>query len=180
MSVKKAYRDLLEFLQNNQDRVVSEILDTVIGMCSTKSVGVAATSVARDESGEVAYIRCGYFEQWFHISLMEFGAKASSSTGYSSMSKEGASAWTRQQRVAQKAKDALLVEIATGNVSGEEAATHLQRIEEERISKGKHPLGADTLEEAVEIYFKRIEEEQKEINSNLIVDEDTESRSLFD
>jgi len=149
MSVKKAYANLIEFLKVNEDKKVKTILDEVVTMCSAKSAGSSATTVHRDEAGIVTHIRCGYFKQWLPISHVEFGAKAGSASGFSPMSKEGTSLWSKQQREAKKSKEDLLQGVASGEVEASDLANRLEQIEETRTSTYSHPLGTDTVEEAI-------------------------------
>jgi hypothetical protein len=149
MSIKKAYTSLVSFLQANQDKTVSDILDEVVEMCSAKSAGSSATTVHKNEEGVVTHIRCGFFKQWLPLSHVEFGTKSSSASGYNSMSKAGQSIWTKKQRDAKKAREELLDGVASGDVDPSDLAEKLEAIEAERTEVVPHPLGADTLEEAL-------------------------------
>lgn len=149
MSVKKAYANLVEFLKVNKDKKVNTILDEVIEMCSAKSAGSSATTVHRDEAGVVTHIRCGYFKQWLPVSHVEFGVKTGSASGFNPMCKEGTSLWTKQQREAKKAKEELLNAVAAGEIPADEIQSRLDEIEEARTTVVAHPLGVETLEEAL-------------------------------
>lgn len=151
MSVKKAYGPIIEFLKVNSDKKVKTVLDEVIEMCSAKSAGSAATTVHRNEAGEVTHIRCGYFKQWLPLSHVEFGLKTGSASGYNPMSKEGTSLWTKQQREAKKAKETLLDSVSSGEIPADQIQSHLEAIETARTTVEAHPLGFDTVEEALEV-----------------------------
>lgn len=149
MSIKKAYAGIVEFLKVNKDKKVNTILDEVIEMCSAKSAGSSATTVHRNDEGVVTHIRCGYFKQWLPVSHVEFGVKTGSASGFNPMCKEGTSLWTKQQREAKKAKEELLNAVAAGDVPADEIQSRLDAIEEARTEVVAHPLGTETLEEAL-------------------------------
>lgn len=149
MSIKKAYAGIVEFLKVNKDKKVGTILDEVIEMCSAKSAGSSATTINRNEEGVITHIRCGYFKRWLPVSHVEFGAKSGSASGFNPMCKEGISLWTKQQREAKKAKEELLNAVASGEVPADQIQTRLDDIEVARTEVFAHPLGTETLEEAL-------------------------------
>ena len=65
------------------------------------------------------------------------------------MCKEGTSLWTKQQREAKKAKEELLNAVAAGEVPADEIQTRLDQIEDARVAVYAHPVGVETLEEAL-------------------------------
>ena len=149
MSVKKAYTNIIAFLEVNADKKVKSILDELIELCSAKSAGSSTTSVYRNDAGEVTFVRCGYFKQWLPVAHVAFGAKVGSASGLSPMSKEGTSLWTKQQRVAKAAKDGLLEQVAAGDVEAGDLGNLMQEIETARLTVVGHPLGFETIEEAL-------------------------------
>lgn len=150
MSVKKAYAGIVSFLEQNSGKKVSSILDEVIEMCSAKSAGSSATTVFRNEAGEVTHIRCGYFKQWLPLALVEFGMKTGSASGFNPMSKEGSSLWTKQQRVAKNAKEELLERVQSGDLNPADLGAELDAIETARTAVVAHPYGFETIEAALE------------------------------
>lgn len=132
--VKKAYQEIVSFLQANAEAQVSDVLDTVVEMAAAKTGGGGgkATSFHRGEDGKVLAVHCFYHKTWISPLVVEFGAKASSASGLNSMCKEGVSKWTKQQRVYKQAKEQLLELVASGEVDAAEIGTRLAALEEER------------------------------------------------
>jgi hypothetical protein len=147
MSVKKVFQDVVDFLQSNADAVVSDLMPTIVDMCSNKRGGDA--NVLRNSAGEVVAIFCSYHKKWEMLDEVEFGLKTSSVTGYNNMCKEGLSNWTKQQNAAKKASLSILEEVEAGTLAVEDIAKRREEIEAERSvtvarEDGK---GYDTLEE---------------------------------
>ncbi|MGI9571561.1 MAG: hypothetical protein ACR2PH_17890 [Desulfobulbia bacterium] len=133
MSIKKAFVDIVEFLQANEDKKVKTILADVVAMASAKAGGGGrATTFHKNADGVVVAIKCFYHGLWVSPEMVEFGAKASSPTGLSTMCKVGTSRWTKQQRDAKKAKEELLNSVASGEVEASELTDRLAEIEETR------------------------------------------------
>src|SRR5690606_41882083 len=79
----------------------------------------------RRSSDLTAAVRCYYHGKWMDPSIVDFGAKANSASGLNSMCKDGMSKWTKQQRVAKSAKEALLTAVASGEVPADRKSTRL-------------------------------------------------------
>jgi len=114
MAIKKAYQEIVAYLEDNKDSKVKTILPGVIELASAKTGGGGGggSTIRKDDKGNVTHIFCYYHKMWEDVSKVEFGKKATSPTGLSNMCKEGTSAWTKQQRTAKKAKEALLDDVA--------------------------------------------------------------------
>lgn len=151
MAIKKAYENIVNFLNENQDKKVKSILPEVLEMCSAKGAGGSASTFVKDEQGNVVAIRCGYYNKWMPTSHVKFGKKAGSASGFNSMSAEGTNNYSRQQREFKQAKDALLEKVIAGELSSEEARAEVEKLEEARkqIIPRKDGIGFDTAEEAV-------------------------------
>ena len=151
-NIKKAFQPLVAFLQENENSKVKTVLDQVIEMCSAKSAGGVATASHRDDAGNVVAVRCNYFGKWFPTSHVEFGKKEGSSTGLNSMCKEGANAFSRAQREFRKAKEALLDQVAKGEINPQDITVHLEDLERARTTPVAYSvagMGWDTLEECL-------------------------------
>ena len=152
--VKKAFVNLINFLQENADKKVKSILPKAIAMCAPRQGGGggAATSFHRDENGNVVAQRCYYHQKWMDPAIVEFGTKTNSASGLNSMCKDGMSKWTKQQRVAKKQKEDLLAAVAAGDVPSDEIATRLAKIEDDCkavVAIDGNYQGFDTLEECL-------------------------------
>lgn len=119
MAIKKAYQDIVAFLEDNKDSKVKTILPGVIELASAKTGGGGGggSTIRRNEAGEVTHIYCYYHKMWEPIDAVEFGKKATSPTGLSNMCKEGTSEWTKQQRAAKKANEDLLASVSAGDTA---------------------------------------------------------------
>lgn len=141
MAVKKQFQDLVNLLEASADKKVKSIMDEVLALVETKSRGGSANTAHRDEDGNLVAIFDYYFKQWMPISHIEFGAKASSNTGFNSMCKEGVSNWTRQQNAAKKAEGKLLDDAIAGDVAPDQMGEIKAQIEVDRIAIISHSTG---------------------------------------
>jgi len=153
-TIKKAYQDIVEFLQDNEDAYVRDILPQVTALASAKTGGGGgkATTFHRDEQGNVVGILCYYHKLWMDPEVAEFGKKASSATGFNSMCKDGVSKWTKQQRDAKKAKEQLLLDVSSGEIEAADLPALLAEIEEatDIVVPRDDNYGFSTLEELLE------------------------------
>jgi len=155
-TIKKAYQEIVSFLEANRDASVNDVIDNVIELASAKSGGGGgkATAFHKGEDGTVLAVRCFYHKTWISPLVVEFGSKASSSTGLNSMCKEGVSKWTKQQRAYAQGKDALLNEIASGERDADSLAEALEELEEARkaiapLDREDGYVGFETLDECL-------------------------------
>ena len=134
MTIKKAYVELVAFLEDNKAKKVSTILDDIKAMCEAKnsSGSDTGTTFLKDEHDEVVAIFCYYFKKWLPLCDVEFGKKANTASGYNTMCKSGVSAWTKQQRVAKKANEELLAKVGAGEVAVEDIAKYQAEYEADR------------------------------------------------
>ena len=134
MAIKKAYQEIVAFLEENADKKVKSIINDVVAMASAKSGGGGggATTFHKNADGVVVAVRCLYHKLWMSPEVAEFGAKASSPTGLNSMCKDGVSKWSKQQRDAKNAKESLLAQVAAGEIEASNLGAELDAIEEAR------------------------------------------------
>lgn len=151
--IKKAFAEIVELLQANENSKVKSVLPQIIELASAKSGGGGggATTFHKNADGKVVAIRCFYHKKWMSPEVVEFGAKANTATGFNTMCKTGVSNWTKQQREAKNAKDVLLAGIADGSVPHTELAERLQAIEDARnlVVDREDGYGFETLEECL-------------------------------
>jgi len=157
MAIKKTFVPLIEHLQANLKASVSDIIEEVVAMASTKSRGTgtggASTTILKDAADNVVAIKDYYFKKWMPLvgpEAVEFGKKASAASGYSSMSKAGTSLWTKQQQEAKKAMTNILVEVEEGTLEVGDIAERKAEIEAERKVIQETDLGFDSLEDCKE------------------------------
>ena len=160
MAIKKAYVELIDFLTTNKDKKVSTILGDVQEMCSAKSAGGVATTVHRNEAGDITHVRCSYFKQWMPLSHVEFGRKAGSASGLNPMCKEGTSNFSKQQREFRKGKEALMDQLVEEQITADEYKASIAKLEEVRTSiiPRRDGIGFDTIEEALEATTEQLDE----------------------
>ena len=117
-TIKKAFQPIIDALRANTSLLVEDLLPQIEEMCVAKvgTGGGKATTFHRDEDGNVVAILCYYHKRWLLTADTEFGKKASSASGYSSMSKDGLSKWNKQQAEAKKAEAALLDRVMAGEL----------------------------------------------------------------
>lgn len=153
-NIKKAFIAIVAVLQDNEDAKVRDILPQVIELASAKTGGGGgkATTFHKDDNDVVVAILCYYHKLWMSPNDVEFGEKKSSATGFNSMCKDGVSKWTKQQRDTKKARDALLTDIASGEIEATDLPALLAEIEEaaDAIIPREDGYGYETLEALLE------------------------------
>lgn len=153
MTVKKAYQDIVALLDANRNVKVEKIIDQVIALASAKAGGGGASTFIKDAAGNTVAILDYYFKRWMPLvgsKAVEFGAKQKTATGFNSMSKEGVSHWTKQQREAKNANSDLLKRVAAGEVSPADIPAEQEKIEAQRKMIAPTELGFDTVDALVE------------------------------
>ena len=150
-NIKKAFVSIHAFLLANQDKKVKSIMDEFTEMCSAKGAGGAATSVHRDSDGNVVAVLDYYFKKWLPVNIVEFGAKATSASGLSTMCKLGTSYWTKQQRDFKKAKDELLDKVSAREIEPTDIQAHLDALEAERAEVRDFPVAGLAFEDVNEL-----------------------------
>lgn len=146
--VKSQFVELITFLQANSNKKVSTILDEAIAIASKK---VAERTFYKDGQNNTIACKDYYFKKWMLVDEVEWSTKEKSASGYNQMCKAGLSAWTKQQRDAEKANNLLLTQVASGELAPEDLAVKMQDIEAARTSINLDLLPTmnayDTLEE---------------------------------
>ena len=134
MSIKKSFQEVVLFLQQNQDKKVSDIIEEVLLMTISKKV---AETSRINEKGELE-VFCWYHKEWENTTLIEYGKKASTESGLNTFCKVGVNQWTKQQSDAKKSKADLLDEVAEGKVKPSEINKRLAEIELKRNEVHKY------------------------------------------
>jgi len=140
MTIKKAFLPINAILLANEDKKVKTIMPELVEIMSAKGAGGGATAIHRNEAGDVVGIMDYYFKVWLPVEFVEFGAKANSASGLNTMCKLGTSLWTKQQRDFKKGKEALLDQVAAGEVLPTEIQEHLDSLEEARGFVAEYPI----------------------------------------
>ena len=146
MTIKKQFVNLVEFLEANSNKKVSTIIDEIYAMAESKK---RDTTVMKNDKGEVIAIFCYYHKQWEYLNEVEYGAKASSVSGFNTMCKIGVSKWTKAQANAKKAKEQVLDDVSNGVIDPSDIKARLEEVENERllIDVTNMPIGYETLQE---------------------------------
>jgi predicted ThiF/HesA family dinucleotide-utilizing enzyme len=151
MAIKKAFQPIMDILLANPKATIASVLDQVTALASAAG-GVRAEGnvFLKDDKGATVAIYDYYFKRWMPLvgeKKVEFGAKVGTVTGFNSMSKEGVSEWTKQQRLAKTAGAELLQNVAAGKVKPDQILAEQAKIEEARKAIKPTTLGFATLEE---------------------------------
>jgi hypothetical protein len=157
MTIKKAYADIISYLEANMEQTVADVLPTVVSMASAKvGGGKSSSNHAVDADGNPIYIFCYYHKKWEPLAEIEYGTKKGTSTGFNTMCKEGVSQWTRQNNAAKQAAANLLKQVANGEVSPAEIPAKQAEIEAERAQILPHSsgIGFDELPADVEAFVE--------------------------
>jgi hypothetical protein len=151
MTIKKSYAELVEFLEANKNKKVSTILDEIYSMTSQKSM---SRTYLTNEQGEVFAIFCYYHKQWELLSEVDYGSKASSTTGYNTMCKIGVKHWTAQNKQAKAVGGSILTMLEAGEITSDEISDTRERLlaETKVIITDDMPVGYATPEDAADAY----------------------------
>lgn len=133
-NIKKQYQEIYALLASNKNKKVSTIMDQLEELMSKKSAGgVDGKTFIKDDDGNVVAIFCYYHKKWELLEECEYGLKASSSTGYNTMCKEGVREWNAQQKEIKALDGHLINEVA----SGELAVENIEAVKQARIAEIK-------------------------------------------
>ena len=153
MTVKKMYIEIVELLEANQNKLVSEVLQDVINLASAKSnKGASGSTFIKDVNGDVVAIQCYYFKRFMPLvgnEAVEFGAKKSTTTGYNTMCKLGVSLWTKQNKQAKEETDAILERLEANEIDISQIAKIKAEIAERKARIEDTDLGFSTKEECL-------------------------------
>ncbi len=148
MNIKKPYAALVNFLEDNKDKKVSSILEEVKLMCESKKV--MSTVIMNDD--KVFAVFCYYHKQWEIVSDVPYGNNVHKQSGLTTMCKVGMSKWTKAQRDAKSAREALLDGVSSGNIAIGDIKDLQADIEAQRhiIDETDRPIGYTTEAETLE------------------------------
>lgn len=149
-AIKKVFQPILSLLEANPTARIKDILGQVKELASAKSAGGGSpTSFHKDEAGNVVGIRCYYHQKWMHPVVGDFGKKAGTASGFNSMCKDGLSKWTKQQKEFKNAQQALLAQVASGEVAASDINAKMAKFEAAKtaIVPREDGYGFDTIEE---------------------------------
>jgi hypothetical protein len=141
-TIKKAYVELIQFLEENSRKNVSTILEEAKQMCMAKNSSGSdiGKTFLKDDEGNIIAIYCYYHKKWEVLEYVEYGKKANTASGYNTMCKEGVSNWTKQQRKAKQAKESLLEQLSSGELEVSDLQTKQDEIEETRKAIVEHSI----------------------------------------
>lgn len=166
MTIKKAYTEIVEFLQANPDHKVKSILAQVIEMASIQRASAETTSI-RNSAGEVVAVRDAYSNRWCAVvgeKAVEFGIKTNTSTGLNPMTKLALNQHNKQQREAKQSGADLLMQVAKGEVAPSDIEGALAEIEAIRVAPVDLGEGFNTKNALIK-YF---EKHEVELNMNTV------------
>lgn len=151
MQIKKVFSEVNALLEANKDQLVSSLMPQLLALMSAKVGGSEVGSThLKDDQGNVIAIYCYYHKCWELLADHTYGLKAGTTTGYNSMCKLGVNQWTTQQRLAKKAKEALLTKLQNGELAIEDLAHEQELIERQRtniVMAENYPRSFGSLEE---------------------------------
>lgn len=131
MAIKKSYTDIIAFLQANENKKVSSIMDEIYSMAESKK---QSTTSLFDDEGNVVAIFCYYHKQWEIVSDVPYGSKKNTNTKLNTMCKVGTSMWTKKQRDFKKGEAELLENVANGNIQPSDIKGHKDDLEVQRLT----------------------------------------------
>ena len=138
VKIKKAFQAIIDFLENNLEATVTDIIGSVRDLAKSNPGGGggtrAAPSVLRDEHSNVVAVLCSYHKRWELVSACEYGVKLSSGTGLNVMCKEGGANQSKQATAARKATAAIVDDLQAGTIQISDIPTIQVKIEKDRTA----------------------------------------------
>lgn len=117
--IKKDFVELVAFLETNKNKKVETILEQLKELCSSKNV--MASTLRRDEEGNVTHVYCYYHKEWEDVSVIPYGNKYNTASGLNTMCKQGVNQWTKQQRVYKSTIAQIGSDLMEGKITTEQA-----------------------------------------------------------
>lgn len=165
-NIKKTFQPLMALLSAHPTTAVGDLMDDIMPLVTStrKSKGTGAPrelTFIKNNAGETVAIRDYYFKRWMPLvgdEAVAFGKKANAASGFNSMSVEGLSHWTKQEREASKALANILVDVEAGTLAPDAISDRKEEIEAERKRVEPTTAGFETKEEVIE-YLESIGED---------------------
>lgn len=127
-NIKKQFEEIYALLEANQNKKVSTILPELQELMTANK---RSTNFKKDEDGNVTHVFCYYHKEWEDVTECEYGNKANTATGLTSMCKVGISQWNKQQKEKKKSQANLINQLANGELSIEDLPEAQSQIEEQ-------------------------------------------------
>lgn len=155
MQVKKQYEEIFAIMQAALEAKpkcqLSTLMPDLLAVMQSKGSGSdIGKTFLKDEEGRTYAVYCYYHKRWELVDHIEYGKKANTATGLNTMCKDGVSKWSKQQRQYNKAKDALLMQVADGTLPGDKVPGMLEELETARKEIISHDFGDEWSFETVE------------------------------
>jgi len=144
-NTKKSFSEVVAFLEASKNKKVATILPMIYEM--TKAKNQAKTSF--ELGGQVVAIYCYYHKQWEILADVDYGLKASSSTGWNTMCKVGVNLWTKQNRNVKQVGNIIIDMLEAGELGTNDIADKkaellaLARV----LDDTNKPIGFDTIDD---------------------------------
>lgn len=140
MAIKKPFVELVNLLEANKSKKVSDIMSLVLELAEAKK---QANTFIKDANGKIVAIFCYYHKQWEILADVEYGTKKNSTTGFNTMCKVGVNKWTQAQSTAKKEKESILNGVANGAIDPSNIVKLMDDVEAKRntINKVDMPKG---------------------------------------
>lgn len=148
-TTKKAYVGLIAFLEKNKNKKVETILDQIKEMTQQKNT---LKTFLVNEKNEVVAIFCWYHKQFELLETVEYGAKASSATGFNTMCKVGVSKWTKQNKNVKAVEGVILAMLENETIIASEISDKREHLvaEAKMIDVEDMPIGYETIDDIPE------------------------------
>ena len=148
MTIKKQFKDVIDFLEKNKNLKIEQIIDQVTEMCSGKSGGgTRAETWIKDADGKCLAI-CGYADgRWKPVvgkHKVEFSTKTGTGHGFNVDSKAGLKAWHARNAKAKKVLDEMMTTLKSGTVK--DVAKHIADHEKRANAIKAEPCVLDPVE----------------------------------
>ena len=138
IKIKKHFQPIIDFLENNLEATVTQIIDSIRDLAKSNPGGGggtrAAPSVIRDKSGVVIAVLCSYHKLWELVDKVEYGVKKSSGTGLNVMCKEGGANQSKQATAARNATAAIVTDLQSSKIALSDIPTVQVAIEKNRVA----------------------------------------------
>lgn len=157
MTIKKRMQPLHDFLSENLQSVVQDIMPQIEKLMSASTPRAADREQAYiSVDGACVAIKCGYFQRWMPLvgdAKVDFAPKSNTAHSYSLLSRIGQTNYSKQLSAYKKAEAKLIDDLQAGKVAIDQIAEIREANRKAKEAVEETTLGFGTREECVD-YLK--------------------------
>lgn len=151
-ATKKSYSNIVDYLEAKKGQLITDdIMQTIYSLTNQKN---SQSSKAIYQDDKLIAIYCWQHKQFELLDEVEYGLKASSSTGYNTFCKIAVRVWTTKQKMLKAVAVDVLKDVEAKKIDVKEIKAEMskRRAKIETAVDMKKPKGYETEAEAIAAY----------------------------